>query len=1364
MVRKVSARTRILVSLSALAVLTALFALPALMGALSAAGLHVRTVSHGADIPNYDIRTDKTAFDQLAAFRTAAGKTASDIADARSAMTGAENVLKQRVPTLKVEYNDLQTPEVIGPDVTRGRAFLTPPTGGKRSDILKGFLTQNAALIGARSSQIAGLKVFADYTNPDGNLSFVELNQEVNGIPVFRGEVKAAVTKAGEIVRVINNFAPSLDHAAVQTDFGDPREAVAAAERSIKREGTQQLPAKNTVASTEFRTVFGTGDFATIAERIYFPTEPGVAVAAWRVGLWQPVDAYSVIIDAQSGTLLWRKNIAEDQTQSASYRVWAGTGSMINAADSPFPFTPGPTSPNGQQGAELSRSLITLIGNEPPYAFNNNGWITDGGNETDGNNVEAGLDRDPTQGVDAINGRAPGSSRVFDNPFSPYDPTTLTGDSPTPPGEPIASCVGIPQPHAFIDAQKAAVAQYFYVLNRVHDEYYLLGFTEQARNFQHLNFARGGAEGDRVSAESQDCSGTGGGNMATPTDGNRPRLQMFVWTGPPVDLDAAVDAEIVIHEFTHGMSNRLHGNTAGLTTNMARGMGEGWSDFYASSLLSQPGDPVNGVYSVAGYATSRIFTNHVNNYYYGIRRYPKAVLGFTGGVNNKPHNALTFSYANSNCDGRMTAANFAYDRGPIGTGSCDQVHNLGEIWSSALWEVRSKMVARLGAAEGNRRTLQLATDAMKMGPLAPTFLQGRDAILAAAQVAAISPETTADVADVWSGFAARGMGVSASIQNTGNGTGNTAVTEAFDLPNLFQSPSISITDQAGNNNGFPEPGETVSVNIPLTNLSGQTATGVTLQIVGGGNANYGTITGATTVSRPVSYTLPANAACGGVVPLTLNVTSSFGPTSFVRTFAVGIPNATLTENFDAVTPPAVPAGWSITSSYAPMTFVSTAPGADSSPVAMFAADLPNCTTGCNQTDGGSTELTSPPLFINAAAATVTFRHKYVTEAGWDGGVLEISIAGSAFQDIITAGGAFVQNGYNGTMSESQPNPLGGRGGWTGDSAGFITTIARLPAAAAGQNNVKLRWRFGADSNNAPVGGGWHVDSIQVAGSYTCSDQFPRSRADFDGDFRTDVSVYRPSDGIWYLNRSTQGFLGILFGIAEDIPTPGDFDDDGKADVAVWRPSTGVWYRLNSGNGSSFVFAFGQAGDIPQAGDFDGDGKDDIAVFRPSNGTWYWQNSSNGQFGGSQFGQAGDLPVAGDYDGDGRDDLAVFRPLTGVWYRLNSSNGQGTAGAFGQNGDLPVNADYDGDGRDDIAIFRPSDGVWYWQNSSDAQYRGLVWGLSGDVPVPGDYDGDGRDDQAVFRAGTWYLNRSTAGFTATNWGVPTDIPIPKKYIP
>ncbi len=285
-------------------------------------------------------------------------------------------------------------------------------------------------------------------------------------------------------------------------------------------------------------------------------------------------------------------------------------------------------------------------------------------------------------------------------------------------------------------------------------------------------------------------------------------------------------------------------------------------------------------------------------------------------------------------------------------------------------------------------------------------------------------------------------------------------------------------------------------------------------------------------------------------------------------------------------------------------------------------------------------------------------------------------------------------------------------------------------------------------------------------SFTITAAPVRSRADFDGDGKTDLSVFRPSEGNWYLNRSTAGFGVVNWGINGDILTPGDFDGDNKTDVAVFRASAVEgqpdFFVLNSNGNIVNGVAWGTTGDVPCIADYNGDGKDDFCVWRPTTGDWYVL-LSGGTLKHYNFGTNGDKVVPGDYDGDGKADYAVFRPSNNTWYYARSIDNVTVATIWGTTGDIPVFADYDGDNKTDIAVFRPSDGVWYIRKSTGGESY-IPFGQNGDIPVPGDYDGDGKNDQAVYRNGAWYMNRSTSGFGVSAFGIGTDTAVPRSYLP
>jgi hypothetical protein len=255
------------------------------------------------------------------------------------------------------------------------------------------------------------------------------------------------------------------------------------------------------------------------------------------------------------------------------------------------------------------------------------------------------------------------------------------------------------------------------------------------------------------------------------------------------------------------------------------------------------------------------------------------------------------------------------------------------------------------------------------------------------------------------------------------------------------------------------------------------------------------------------------------------------------------------------------------------------------------------------------------------------------------------------------------------------------------------------------------------------------------------------------DAQTSIGVFRPTTGAWYLdvdmNRAWSGCGPdgcYSFGANRDWPVVGDWNGDGTSEIAVFRPSTGMWYldlnandRLDSCSIDRCLGPFGMSGDRPVAGDWNGSGTPRIGVFRPRTGKWYLDLNGNGRWDGcgidgcyGPFGMNGDLPVAGDWSGSGEIRIGVFRPGTGKWYLDLNGNGQwdgceddGCLGPFGASGDMPVAGDFNGDGIARIAVFRPSTGEWYADLNGNGKMDNCEidgcfgpLGMSGDRPVAG----------------------------------------------
>jgi FG-GAP-like repeat len=283
----------------------------------------------------------------------------------------------------------------------------------------------------------------------------------------------------------------------------------------------------------------------------------------------------------------------------------------------------------------------------------------------------------------------------------------------------------------------------------------------------------------------------------------------------------------------------------------------------------------------------------------------------------------------------------------------------------------------------------------------------------------------------------------------------------------------------------------------------------------------------------------------------------------------------------------------------------------------------------------------------------------------------------------------------------------------------------------------------------------------------------RKAIDTDNDGKADFTVFRPSNNVWYTQKTGGGYGIVSFGSAnDDFVAPGDFDGDGKGDVSVYRDSNGTWYRLNSSNNTFAAVSFGTSGDEPVARDYDGDGKTDVAVVRRTGGTmyWYYLRSIDGAFGAASFGNSTDFTAPGDYDGDGKFDFAVQRPDTttgqGTFFVLKR-DGSLIVQPWGLANDIVAPGDYDGDGKTDFAVIREgttpnSELIWYVLQSSNNSLSALSFGTTGtDLNVQNDYDGDGKTDFAVWRDtnGTFYYAGSATGtVSVTPWGASGDFPV------
>jgi hypothetical protein len=578
----------------------------------------------------------------------------------------------------------------------------------------------------------------------------------------------------------------------------------------------------------------------------------------------------------------------------------------------------------------------------------------------------------------------------------------------------------------------------FYWNNVIHDVLHQYGFDEPAGNFQFNNYGNGGAGGDPVQAEAQDGADIGNANnanFATPPDGSSPRMQMFLWTSPTRDGD--FDNGIIIHEYGHGVSNRLTGgpaNASALGAVQSSGMGEGWSDWLALMFSQQAGDSTTDPRTIGTYALGQSTTGP------GIRTQP-------------------YSYDMSVND--LTYARVATQAPP---------HGLGEIWNSTLWDLNwlliegsnldERLPAGLGfdadlyeGTGGNNVALQLVLDGMKLQPANPSFLDARDAILAADQ----ANFGGAYSAHIWLAFARRGMGFSA---DDGGSANSVSVTEAFDLPATSQG-DIQLDQE------FYEDGDLVEVTLRDVDLVDNPTATVTIESSSGdvepltlSSLGLGVFSGTIQlVGGPASSDGLLQATINQQIEVTYNdADNGTGNAATVSDSAFVL---NVVELFDFDFSDAAGNGFAegfTTTGSNNQWHLSTGRGSDSGHSAddsFYFGAAETASGGGSYLDNAQGVLLSPLLDLTAASAplTLSFNHFLDTEAGFDNASLTV-VAGGSRTTLLSVFG------------NSLPVQTGG----------FVNQQLDLSAFAGQQINLEFEF----DSDGSITNEGWYIDDIRLS--------------------------------------------------------------------------------------------------------------------------------------------------------------------------------------------------------------------------------------------------------------------------------------------
>ncbi|HEX3480515.1 MAG TPA: extracellular metalloproteinase [Kofleriaceae bacterium] len=575
---------------------------------------------------------------------------------------------------------------------------------------------------------------------PERNMSHVTFQRTFNGIPVWQGAITVHMDGGNGVFRALGDEFYRISAPSNRVMLS-PDEAALAAGRAVGASlSLTAVPAESQDAQGATFTAPGTLDPVKVDPQIVQLSDTDSRFA-YRVLLSRLDDQKQqqydlILVDAADGTPL-------------------GVHSLVNT------FTGKVFNVNAQPTATLATDTRTEQSFDGDPTASPLGWVTTPGNKTIGNNAVAATDIDGNNTVGTNETQPTAVNNAFDFPFNPAQNAQ--------------------------NFRPAAVTNAFFLVNDYHDRTYKLGFTEASGNFQTNNNGKGGAANDPVNVDAQDGSGTNNANFSTPPDGQRPRMQMFIFSlkngAGGVTQDGDFDPSVIYHENTHGVSNRLvgGGSTNCLGGLQSGGMGEGWGDFMGSSFLN---NPIVGAY-VTGNATR------------GIRQFA------------------------------MNASPFTYN--DVKNGTLAEVHNVGELWAATLWDVRTSV--------GDATTQQLVISGMKLTPCNPTMLNARDAIIQADA----NLNAGANRCKIWAAFAGRQMGTGASSPNANSTTAIvTSTTVPADCNGGGGGGTTVFSDDFETDKGW-----TVNPSATDTATTGKWERGIPQATTSGGTQQVGTPTSGT---------------------------------------------------------------------------------------------------------------------------------------------------------------------------------------------------------------------------------------------------------------------------------------------------------------------------------------------------------------------------------------------------------------------------------------------------------------------------------------------------------------------------------------